>query len=116
VYVLEDGEPKAVKVQIGIRDAQHAEVTGGDLKEGAQAIVGTKREQAAAPAVAAARVRRRPPLLRRRRAHAAPAPRRLEGLPARRRRGAGARGVSTDVPAGEFVRSWARRAPGSRRS
>src|SRR6185369_5310928 len=37
VYVLEDGEPKAVKVQIGIRDAQHAEVTGGDLKEGAQA-------------------------------------------------------------------------------
>jgi len=51
VYVLEDGEPKAVKVQIGIRDAQHAEVTGGDLKEGAQAIVGTKREQAAAPAV-----------------------------------------------------------------
>ena len=51
VYVLEDGEPKALKVQIGIRDAQHAEVTGGDLKEGAQAIVGTKREQAAAPAV-----------------------------------------------------------------
>jgi HlyD family secretion protein len=49
VYVLEDGEPKVVKVQIGIRDAQHAEVTGGDLKEGAQAIVGTKREQAAAP-------------------------------------------------------------------
>ena len=28
VYVLEDGQPVPVKVKIGIRDAQHAEVTG----------------------------------------------------------------------------------------
>jgi hypothetical protein len=36
-----------VKVKIGIRDGQYAEVTGGDLKEGAQAIVGVKRAQPA---------------------------------------------------------------------
>ena len=47
VYVLEDGQPVPVKVKIGIRDAQHAEVTGGDLKDGAPAIVGVKREQTA---------------------------------------------------------------------
>jgi len=44
VYVLgNDGEPAPVKVKTGIRDGQYAEVTGGDLKEGAVVIVGVKR-------------------------------------------------------------------------
>jgi len=44
VYVLDaDGKPTPVRVQIGIRDAQYAEVTGGDLQPGAQAVIGTKR-------------------------------------------------------------------------
>jgi HlyD family secretion protein len=48
VYVLgDDGEPAPVKVTIGIRDGQYAEVTGGDLKEGASVIVGVKRVQPA---------------------------------------------------------------------
>ncbi len=46
VYVLgDDGEPAPVKLEIGIRDGQHAEVTGGDLKKGAVVIVGVKRAQ-----------------------------------------------------------------------
>jgi len=46
VYVLgDDGEPAPVKVKTGIRDGQYAEVTGGDLKDGAQVIVGVKRAQ-----------------------------------------------------------------------
>ena len=45
VYVLgDDGKPTPVSVKIGIRDSQRAEVTGGDLKEGAQAVIGMKRQ------------------------------------------------------------------------
>ena len=50
VYILgPDGKPTPVSVRIGLRDAQRAEVTGGDLTEGAQAVIGIKR-QANAPA------------------------------------------------------------------
>jgi HlyD family secretion protein len=45
VYVLdESGKPAPVKVKVGIRDNQNAEVTGGDLTEGADAVIGVKRE------------------------------------------------------------------------
>ena len=44
VYVLgSDEKPTPVSVRIGIRDGQRAEVTGGDLVEGAQAVIGVKR-------------------------------------------------------------------------
>jgi HlyD family secretion protein len=48
VWVVgEDGKPKAVQVTLGITDGVMSEVTGGDLKEGQQAIVGTVSESAA---------------------------------------------------------------------
>jgi len=49
VYVLDGGTPRAVSVQVGIRDAQHAEIVSGDLRDGAQVVVGVRRESAAAP-------------------------------------------------------------------
>jgi HlyD family secretion protein len=50
VYVLgDDGTPKPVEVRVGIRDAQHAEVTGGGLSEGQEVVVGIRREAAAGP-------------------------------------------------------------------
>jgi HlyD family secretion protein len=48
VYVLDaSGSPIPVKVKVGIRDNQNAEVTGGDLTEGADAVIGVKREPTA---------------------------------------------------------------------
>jgi HlyD family secretion protein len=45
VWVLDDsGRPKAVNVRIGLADGAHSEVVGGELKEGAQAIVGTQSD------------------------------------------------------------------------
>jgi HlyD family secretion protein len=44
VWVLRDGEPVAVQVQIGLNDDAFAEVVGGDLKEGDQIIVTERRE------------------------------------------------------------------------
>ncbi len=45
VYVLGgDGEPRKVEVKVGIRDAQHAELLGGDLKDGDKVIIGIRRE------------------------------------------------------------------------
>jgi len=50
VYVLgDDGTPKPVEVRVGIRDNQNAELVSGDLAEGAEVIVGVKRDAAAAP-------------------------------------------------------------------
>lgn len=39
VYVLENGQPKLVRIPIGITDNRLTEVLGGDLKEGAAVIV-----------------------------------------------------------------------------
>lgn len=39
VYVLINGQPKAVKVQVGITDNRLSEIVGGDLKEGDRVIV-----------------------------------------------------------------------------
>src|SRR5262249_29773316 len=50
VYVLgDDGTPKPVEVRVGVRDNQNAELLSGDLAEGAEVIVGVKREPTAAP-------------------------------------------------------------------
>ncbi len=40
VYVLDNGEPKAIAVQLGLNDGSSTEIVGGDLAEGAQVIVG----------------------------------------------------------------------------
>ena len=39
VYVLENGQPKALRVAVGITDNRMTEVLGGELKEGAAVIV-----------------------------------------------------------------------------
>jgi HlyD family secretion protein len=40
VYVLDDGEPKAVEVQLGLNDGSSTEILGEALAEGAEGIVG----------------------------------------------------------------------------
>jgi HlyD family secretion protein len=47
VYLLRDGAPVAVPVQIGLNDDAFAEVLGGEIKEGDQVIVTERREGAA---------------------------------------------------------------------
>ena len=50
VYVLgDDGALTPVRVDVGVRNAQHAEVTGGDLKAGMRAVIGLKRPPTAPP-------------------------------------------------------------------
>lgn len=39
VYVLENGQPKAVRIHVGITDNRMTEVLGGELKEGAMVLV-----------------------------------------------------------------------------
>ena len=39
VYVLENGQPKAVRISVGITDNRMTEVLGGELKEGDAVIV-----------------------------------------------------------------------------
>lgn len=43
IYVLEQGQPKAVEVTIGASDGRQSEVTAGDLKEGMSVITGSKQ-------------------------------------------------------------------------
>ncbi len=53
VYVLAgDGALRRVEVKAGIRDAQHAELLGGDLHEGDKVVVGLRREATDAAAQA----------------------------------------------------------------
>jgi HlyD family secretion protein len=53
VWVLgEDGKPAAVPVTLGISDGATTEVTGGNLKEGQQVIVGSNSEGASSSAAA----------------------------------------------------------------
>ncbi len=40
VWVLEAGSPKAIDVQLGLSDGLSTEITGGELKEGTEVIVG----------------------------------------------------------------------------
>ncbi len=45
VWMLDDsGKPKAVNVRIGLADGTHSEIVSGELKEGAQVIVGTQAD------------------------------------------------------------------------
>ena len=48
VYILRDGKPVAVPVTVGIEDESFAEITGGDLRDGARVIVGESRPGQAA--------------------------------------------------------------------
>jgi len=47
VYVLADGQPKAVRVAVGITDNRNTEVVGGELKEGDMVIVEDRQPPAA---------------------------------------------------------------------
>jgi HlyD family secretion protein len=51
VYIVDrGGQPAAVHIRTGISDANHVEVTGGDLKEGTEVITGLVSKSGAAPA------------------------------------------------------------------
>ena len=39
MYVLENKQPKAVRINVGITDSRMTEVLGGELKEGDKVIV-----------------------------------------------------------------------------
>ncbi len=47
VYVLDNGQPKAVRVAVGITDNRNTEVIGGELKEGDKLIVEDRQPPAA---------------------------------------------------------------------
>jgi len=49
VYVLENGQPKAVRIPVGITDNRLTEVLGGELKEGAMVLVEDKQPPAKGP-------------------------------------------------------------------
>ncbi len=53
VYVLENGQPKAVRISVGITDNRMTEVLGGELKEG-DAVIVEDRQPPAKAAVAPA--------------------------------------------------------------
>jgi len=55
VWILEDGAPKPVEVRIGLSDGTSTEIVSGDLREGAEVIVGMT--QAARSGAAAPRMR-----------------------------------------------------------
>ncbi len=48
VYVLENGQPKPVRVSVGITDNRFTEVVGGEIKEGAELIVEDRQPPAKA--------------------------------------------------------------------
>ena len=50
IYVLEDGRPKPIVVQLGIADSNYAVVKSGDVVEGQQVITGVASKAASAPA------------------------------------------------------------------
>ncbi|MFZ6181001.1 efflux RND transporter periplasmic adaptor subunit [Nannocystis pusilla] len=53
VWVLVDGQPKPVQVQIGISDGSMTEIVGGELTEGMQVIVGATGGETATKAATA---------------------------------------------------------------
>ena len=52
VWVLVDGQPKPVQVQIGLSDGSMTEIVGGELSEGMQVIVGATGGEAVTKAAA----------------------------------------------------------------
>jgi HlyD family secretion protein len=44
-----DGTPQEVRLRLGLTDGNATEVTGGELKEGAEVIVGNVERPAASP-------------------------------------------------------------------
>lgn len=52
VYVLEEGEPVAISVGLGITDGRNTEIVSGELKAGDQVIVGDTLATAKSPAAA----------------------------------------------------------------
>lgn len=63
VWVLRDGEPVQVPVQIGVSDGRHTQILGGDIREGDQVITGggprpdpAERQQAQGGGVARVRM------------------------------------------------------------
>lgn len=50
VWILKDGQPAPVTITIGISDGSFTEVTGGELKEGEQIIIGSSGGETTAPA------------------------------------------------------------------
>ena len=57
VYVLRDGVPVSVPVTVGLDDDSHAEIVGGELKQGDRVILTEKRGGAPSKAPAAPRIR-----------------------------------------------------------
>ncbi len=57
VYVLRDGAPVKVAVTVGLDDDSHAEIVGGDLKQGERVIVTEQRAGAPSKAPAPPRIR-----------------------------------------------------------
>jgi HlyD family secretion protein len=49
VYVLREGKPVAVSVNLGITDNRNTEITGSELKAGDKIIVGIAEAGASAP-------------------------------------------------------------------
>jgi HlyD family secretion protein len=49
VYVLADGELKAVSVQLGITDNRNTEIVGGELQAGERIVIGTNSNGVKAP-------------------------------------------------------------------
>ena len=47
IWILENGKPKSITVKAGITDGQFTEVTGENLQEGAQVLVGVESTQKA---------------------------------------------------------------------
>jgi len=43
VWVLENGQPKAIPVTIGASDGTYTQITGGDLKPGMDVIIDAVR-------------------------------------------------------------------------
>jgi len=41
VYVLDQGQPRAIRVGLGITDGRSTEITGSELKDGDQVVIGT---------------------------------------------------------------------------
>ncbi len=56
VYVLENGQPKPLRVAVGITDNRFTEVVGGEIKEGAAVIVEDRQPPAKSSAAAGMRL------------------------------------------------------------
>jgi HlyD family secretion protein len=46
LWVLENGQPKPIPVKVGLSDGQYTEVSGADLREGMDVLVGVESPKA----------------------------------------------------------------------